>query len=735
MAQQPLDVARLEIQLVPGGPWVDMSAHLEWRPGADVVTIVRGRASRDEDASAATLEVELSNAPNPDTGVPPLTPDNPLGPYYPNLKRDRMIRWTVGRGGTEWRRFLGWIDTIEPDEDDGDPDRATVKITASDVLSRYARRTLLTDYGECVRVFAPGAWDYWPMDDEDKSETVRNTNPVGYEGEIVASKRSLGLGTVGLSGPPDRGGPLIDGYATFSRDDAGGSSPVILCRLQPDQVTRVSLWVRVDEVPTAFDDAVCGWTRGGDLLWRFGPELIGGVIQWRVLDASGTPALTYDTRSAADSAWRWFSLLFYDSGGTPAVAIAVRDRYHDDDVLPGAFWPLAGHDPRVTRWLTLGGHMSPRTRGNNLNTVRADIGGVSVHYGPFGTSPSYLAAPSFRTTGGERSGHLLYYADEYDALTAGSVGAGATDETRVAITSTAGRSLLDVWAELARTVGGLLTSRPDGRREHRRGEDARPRTPALTLDAEADIDAPAGGWQWRSAERPTRVTATSPAGSYTLIDAETEAATGIRLDAPDIATCAGSRQVARQVAAEVLAGSGRARLEAFGVELLTAQNDIMAAVMALLPGHRVRIAGLPGARYGATHVDVYALGWTERYGIDRALFVLDSEPADDPPEAVTDDVVYGRVAIGAATLAIGTATGTSTGTVTLSGDAALTTDPADYPLDLDWHGERVTIGAAPASGILPQPLTITARGVAPTVARPHSNGEPVELWFAARGAR
>jgi hypothetical protein len=41
------------------------------------------------------------------------------------------------------------------------------------------------------------------------------------------------------------------------------------------------------------------------------------------------------------------------------------------------------------------------------------------------------------------------------------------------------------------------------------------------------------------------------------------------------------------------------------------------------------------------------------------------------------------------------------------------------------------VSAAPASATSPQTLTITARGVAPSVARVHAAGEPVDVWLGA----
>ena len=92
---------------------------------------------------------------------------------------------------------------------------------------------------------------------------------------------------------------------------------------------------------------------------------------------------------------------------------------------------------------------------------------------------------------------------------------------------------------------------------------------------------------------------------------------------------------------------------------------------------------------------------------------------------------------GVATVTSGTAVGTtSTGTivVTWTGSSTLSTSAGDYPQDFNWNGERVTVTSAPAGSTSPQTLTITARGVAPSIARSHSAGEAIDVYAAGRWA-
>jgi len=303
----------------------------------------------------------------------------------------------------------------------------------------------------------------------------------------------------------------------------------------------------------------------------------------------------------------------------------------------------------------------------------------------------------------------------------------------VALRSTSGRSVFDALAELALTTGGAaLASRASADTIRFEDSDAvRGATVALTIDLEQDAGATL---PWAKVGTPSRVTAAHPAGEAIYEDVTRE-----RVDA-SIETCAADDVAAREVASWVANTGRRLRLTEITVDLAGASNDLWAAVMALEVGDRVRVnlgAATSGlvAQYGWTYVDHWVTGWTERYARDVAEFDLLLMPADDPVEGIFDDATRGRFGAsrGSMTVTGGTAVGTTgTGTIvvtTTPGAPTWSTAPGSYPLDVDWSGERVTVTSPPASATSPQTLTITARGVAPSVARVHSTGEPVDVWL------
>jgi hypothetical protein len=735
----------LEVEFVPGsGTWVDISSRVR------SVEVTHPRPTATDPAQVTTLVATLDNTPDKTTVVSPLTPDSPLATYYPNIERDRLVRFTATWSGPSSAvRFLGWSDKWESGMDAG-PEDATVTLTASCIMSRYARRRLLSDYAEKILELAAvsGPNDYWPYDEGAQgfadSASLRGygSDGPGVEVDVPAAEVIQPYRPDGTTGSLTLGSAdgtiLVDGIAELSRGDASAPSPVILHRLRDgEDVGRISAWCRLDQDPAlANDDAMAGYTADGELLWRLIVALSGGNVVWRVVDSAGTMHSEWSTGHPRDEAWTWVSVLFSEAAGVYSSAIAVRDKVIPDRVVAGnsGVWPA---DPRATRWLVVGGRMPPTVRGKQVNTLMGAVSGIWVQYAELAGSVSEYSAAGVQFTGLQRTNAMLEdYGATLDALVGDGVGEADADDTPVMLTGQAGSTLLEAWAEHARTVGGLVFTRPDGRREWRPPSETRPTTVALTLDAEADLHLPAGSWQGERDEAPTRVTASSPAGSITHVDTATEAETGLRTEGPTLDTAAGTIDVALQAAAWETVQRGT-RLASIGVDLTLTATDKIAATMALLPGDRIRVEGLPSGTLGYTRRDVYASGWTETYDADAAVFVFDTDPADDPPEARWDDAEFGRFAMGdeAATGTGGTTLGgTGTGTLIVTSTSPLTTTGGEYSMDLDHLGERVTISGV-GGGTSPQTATVTARGVAPTVARAHSTGEAVDVWNAARWAR
>ncbi len=726
--------------------WTDVTDMVRLEQG---VRITHPPCRPGEVGSPSVLELTLTNCPD-DAGIAHFTPDNPLSQYYPNVVRDRMIRVRVVRGDNTWYRFKGWIDRWVPDSGSGELNTQVTHVSATCIRAKYNRKVLQAEYTEGLLHSAatdtpPRAIDMWPLDDGAAPKVVRN---VGFDAtgartpalpaKVVQAARSA-TGQIAF-GQPD-GGLLTEGEATFTRaSDGTASCPVLKCHLQrSNAVSRVSFWAKL-ESGWVYDDAIAGFDSRGNCLWRFGPTdvPVSGRWDWAVKSPSDNdPILVVNVGNAGDGAWRWYSLLFGEDGaGVPTIDVAVRTRTIPDLIVGSVTVGVdtAGRqlDARLTRYLSVGGYMPPNHEGIVVNSFMGSVSGLYVMHGEYGDqSFSGYASPDTVLTADAMRTHFAYLALTMDTMVGGSYNSAGTDSTLVSWTESNGRTLLDVWSELATTTGSILATLPDGRRYWRRGVDCRPTTVTIHLDVELDLQ---GGPVWEHVERPTRVTASSPGGSATIIDEETELSTGgVTADA-SISTCASTADGAAQVAASIVRRNQRLRLSRAAVDLTLSATDRWASIMALVPGDRGRLGGLPVGLYGATYVDWYVDGWVETYTPDSVLFVFDTQAADDPSNAITDSATYGRVAADAgSTVTSGTcvgATGTGTIVITTTG-TPWTVDAADYPMDLDWNGERLTVNTAPASPTSPQTMTVTSRGVAPTGARIHAADEAIDMWLSA----
>jgi hypothetical protein len=193
---------KVEIELVPAsGVWTDISARVvsvdiaHPRTGPFIDTTTTGVTVSIRNHPASSAELTAWGAAVGAAGFSPFTPDSPAAAFYPNLTRDRRVRVSaVVNGVTTYVRFLGWADRWVP-ESAGTLGSAQVTLSASCVLSRYARRSVLSVGGEAV-IQSVGA-DYWPFDDAPNSTLLHgySLDPVPpADGVMVAPSRPPGGG-------------------------------------------------------------------------------------------------------------------------------------------------------------------------------------------------------------------------------------------------------------------------------------------------------------------------------------------------------------------------------------------------------------------------------------------------------------------------------------------------------------------------------------------------------------
>lgn len=559
------------------GSWTAVSAYLRLSAG---VTITQGRSTASDDGQPGTLTLTLENFDGR------FTPDNPTSPYYPNVVEGKRIRVGGTGGGVTSQRFLGYIRTWMPDFTAGSSRNGLVQVTAADRLGQQARVDRYSDYAsEWLRVakLSPGTGDVWPFADGTNAGQPQNIgtgNP--QPGQVILAATGKGEYSLTSADPL-----LLDGAISLAPDNEH-VGPVLLLPLQANPISN-GIWFRTDD--TAIPNpglTVASWrTAAGTELAsvRYVDTGSAKELQWWV-NAAFHSVLDV---SANDGRWRfiwhwWNSTatqVHYDYSRTVAVS--------------------SGIDIRDTAYIVVGGAMNPLLRGNQARCIRADYAGAAAA-AAYGSAWERWALPDSTASLASRFG----FARAWGGLLSTDVAITGTDNRNVAVTSSVGRSSLDVLQEIARTIGGQLWVRPsDGDIELLTGDSLRPQTVAFTVTAEADDDVTTPLQFVRGAiENPTRVTASTPQGDVTYIDTAAEL-----IDRRDgsVQTASASLAEGESLAAWLTLHGKKLRIKQLAVDPVTA----------------VGAAGPTGA--SATHVASGTLNY---------LVATDADAADVPVTSV-----------------------------------------------------------------------------------------------------
>ncbi len=683
-----------------GVNWTSEAAALKGSE-AFAVRVTRGRATEADDLQTTVMSGVWDNV----TGR--YTADSPLSPLYPLNVDGKLTRFGVVKGAASWWRHRGRLVTGEPQLADAERQgerSAIVPFESVGLLGPLAGRRLRCDFVErWLNRAETQKVDLFPLEGTQPS----NLSNGGGTARIVPAKTGAGTFDVGI---PD--GVMLDSQLTLT--STGGVGPTLVCRVG-SAVTAANMIVvtfrSAGRTPTAPAGVrrriVVGYDVNGDQAWALRFTDNAGQCDINLYDASDTFfATVYSAFSAVGS----------DTGDDQWYALSLEGtswffRRVADNVIVSS-GSAVGLTPTLTRSLLFGGGLSV-TYGT---VVVSDAASISY--------TDYLS-PNAATTAQARFLDMNLYADFASAQN------GARNRS-VARKSISGRSAFDVIAEVTRTVGATVTENRSGLfLDFWDADTLRRPTVKFTVDVDADLGA---DFPWRKSAAPSSVTATWPGGQVTFTDP-----TRPQVD-EQVETCADTEQHARDVAAARVNASRRLRLTRLVLDLADAANDLWASVMTMEVGDRIRVnlgsaSSLLVQQFGYTYVDVYVAGWTETYANGTALFEIDTDPADDPAGGQFGTGLRSKFSAGGTmTVTGGTCVGsTSTGTLvvtTTAGSATVTQNAAAYPITFDWNGEWVTVASPPASATSPQTLTVTARGVAPTVTRSHGTGEPFDVALA-----
>ena len=698
----------MEVEYVPNsGTYVDITADV-----VPNVSIKVGRASIFDDAQPGEMNFSVRN----DAGS--YTPESALASRA--MAKGLRVRYSIVRAATTRWRYIGRIKSaVATSLDFG---KSGVAVSCVDGLGYMQTRTLDIDWVEAWRYRSKTeVVDCWPMDDETAATTVRNIGTGA--GRITVRAAATGQGSA------ERGsvaqGLLLPGQITLTPADSG-IGPVVA----------VDLGRALGGGVITFALSISDTTTGADLVLAQALDMA-GLPMWSLrlhANAGHTDLVMYDDVAVSyatlisqlDGSDKWLAFSFYDSGSNAVMFI-------NNGEDGGA---TLSQRCDTLRYLVLGGTVgSWKLLGKQSACPRMVVAGVAAATTSHGDLMD-RARPLVTT----------YATNRFDEFTALYCSLGRTwtgsilpQVTRV---NTTGRSALDCLNQLIGTIGGtvwhdystdkITTTMPDA---------SRPTTSSATIVLEQDDDDSVPiGWAGPSDTTPTRVTVSSAAGSKTAVNAYAEQVLGL-LQPETWDSCAADDIAAGALAGARLNRAVGARIPQVAVDLVHATNDRYAEILSLDPGSRVTLGGLPSALVGVSSADCYVMGWTEVWGQSSAVFTFDLMIADKPAELRLDDALYSRLPAGEdatgvplMTVTGGTAIGTTAnGTliITTASGPTLSTAAGSYPLDLDWDGELVTITSAPAGSASPQTVTTTTRGKAPTVARVHAAGDPIDVRLPA----
>ena len=716
---------KLEIEFTPG-VWSDVSKSVAV---SESVTITnRGKPNEFDEPGPAILEFTLDNHSGN------FTPDNPISIYFPNVQEDKRVRFTITINGVTSKRFEGTITSIEPDFYAAVADLSRVKITASDdmyILSNRRLRSWFVEEGARI-VKLPG--QYGSIFTFGGPDGVREYPNLG---SLPVPNTYNDMLSPAVIRPWNRTGGGISQQSTENllingcvRLGPSGTAPYYGPYIDIDIIPGCKSFEVAFRPYLSLENMVVGSTRTLFEFWStLGTDtpvlsvkaycISAGRVLIRLINAAGAviTTTTYDITEP-----EWVAFILYEDPGNPlqfGFFTVVNNRFI------GAYsgYPL---DVKTITKVFLGARANPAAPYKGFDGLPLEFAGF--YAGKTGALPDY-PADNFLFPGAptDPDSIALSRMPDYAGVPDSFTGPAGDD---VLYGDIDGLNALEVQHRIARSISSVTWAAPSGQLSHIARLGNRSNNVAFTVELGSD-DTGADITLGRSVDsKPSKVTVNAEFGATIVENGEAVINREMSIDTYCIdstaAAIAGGRELSRSTALRVLSVS---------VDLVTCISAITTQVLAMFPGTRFRVGGFNPNILGYTRADYFAVGWSEVYTPTSAVFTISTETADSPVQAQFDNVVFGRHGTDGMTATGGTAlTTTANGTLILNanGGVPLTQRPGDYPLDLSLGGERVTITNPPASAVSPQTVTVTARGVAPSIPFVHAAGVPVDMWRPAQ---
>lgn len=653
----------LRVRIAPGADpstdpstwtWVDVTA---WTRAG--IQITRGRQSRDGQTPPSRCVLNVDNAGGR------FTPQHPLNPWYPLLRRNCPINVQVLVANIWYDRFTGFVDSFPVQ---WGPTDTTVQITASGITRRLSQGDAPTQGALYRAVMAQqtGLMAYWPLEDGSDADQASSAVP-GVGPLVVVGSAQFGQ-SVPLSGVTrilnPRGAYLVAGSLPGGTQTSWRVECVVMYpNLVPVSGRRILSWL----------------STGSATAWNL--EFVPAGFRFRgFAETASTSTLVQDVTTSALPIPNRLHHLRADtsvSGGNMVSTLYL------DGVQIGTA-TLAGGSCTPPRYI----RVNPDANNDDQTPY---VGHTAIWSPPPGSSTTALAASG--RVGDTAADRMAAVSAEY-GVPLDTIASGASTELLGAAPV---GTYMQVMRDAESTDGGILVEQTSGRLGYVPRVDLYNRSPSMvmTFSQLADGFDPVSD----DAQLVNDVTAQRPGGTDDrYVDAVSVAAEGRYQSTITVSPQNESRLINLAAWAVHLGTVNELRYPALSVNLV-GNPALQAGWVGIDPGDRVQVTGLP-ANLPPGPIDVLVQGYTET--LDAPVWRVEVNVSPFSPYLVgvrgTDlrDTAGSQLAAGVNATATSLSVATTSGPLWVTGAVNFAADVA---------GELVTVTNI-AGSTSPQTFTV-----------------------------
>jgi len=664
------------------GAMTDVSTYVDLEAG---VSRSWGRKGEFDDTPPGTFSFVLDNADGR------FTPGNTASALATTVTEGMSVCWKLDDGSGNTRLVAGTIQSIEPAFPSGESAWAQVRITCDDMLGNAGRRTV----GSLTNALfdASSGVALWPLTEDAEAPYALQSRGLGNLKMTLGASAELGYAASHIR--------VEDSVCAVG--EAGGiglfSGLVDLPSVSATTRGGWGMWVERASDLSVFHAMV----RNYYILSGSNIEIVATNSSTYLVPGSGSnivaPALSTGTA-------HYISFTTTTSGTYPSIAMTIE--LFVDGVSAGTSAYSGGTILRVSSAQTL-----------EIRPVSGSLWTNTSYVSRIAFSPVVInETPVSTTTAPPRLAAIAATTPEitFDTLpTLATALQGPLVESSGSALDEINRFVRGEQGYVYTATTGTLTSPTQKVKLRSRDRTA---TPLYTFGVEADGS---GSTEFIRdvTNLVSRVTVAGTDVSVTYADSTLAARAGSNdttedvplFDYTDVFTWATDR-TARGANVNLRAAS-------FTVDAFTTPTNRAADLLALVPGDRIQITGLPSTQLGFSTWDGWFLGADEEHTLTSHEFTLYLSPVLATP-GIYDTNYW--MADGALTLSSSIATaGATTMSVATTGPRLET---SAVPYDLLVDSERVTVTAC--TGATPQVATIT-RGVGGTTATTHTTAAVIEV--------